>query len=166
MAALTRQLSVIELRDRILAMATTGVYRQSLFEAFQPVANKTQIRSAIAQAKRLGLKSVAALRDKQLGTYYQLDARRYEALQQAPQSALQAVAGADAVAGAEQVDQAIATTRIIRTMLALAGGMTLMLAAIAALCIGWGHSQMGLAAGLAAGATGLLWRLQHWATIG
>jgi hypothetical protein len=66
-------LSTAELRQRILEMAQSGVYRQSIFEALRPYARRRQISIAIASARRFGLHSVANLRDPQLGTYYELD---------------------------------------------------------------------------------------------
>lgn len=65
-------LSTSELRQRILEMAQSGVYRQSIFEALRPYARRRQISIAIASARRFGLQSVANLRDPQLGTYYEL----------------------------------------------------------------------------------------------
>ncbi|MEO0407456.1 MAG: hypothetical protein AAF289_08920 [Cyanobacteria bacterium P01_A01_bin.135] len=68
-----------ELTQRILQMAENGVYRESIFDVFQPFATKKDVRQAIAYAKSFGLHSVAALRDSTLGTYYQLDSQAYEA---------------------------------------------------------------------------------------
>ena len=48
-------------------MARTGVYRQSVFEAFRSMATQRQIRDAIAQAKQFGLYTVSSLRDAELG---------------------------------------------------------------------------------------------------
>ncbi|MEO0532875.1 MAG: hypothetical protein AAF215_03295 [Cyanobacteria bacterium P01_A01_bin.123] len=156
MSSLTRRLSVSELRDRILTMAITGVYRQSLFEAFQPVATQQQIRSAITQAKGLGLKSVAALRDSELGTYYQLDKARYEMLQSVSKASFHPSKGDDGV------QQAIAASQAIQTMLSLAGGMTLILAIAAGYNCLAGHSTASSVTAMTALFTGVLWRLQHW----
>ena len=49
MSQLAPRLSETELSQRILAMAKTGVYRESIFEAFRSLATKRQIRQAIAQ---------------------------------------------------------------------------------------------------------------------
>jgi hypothetical protein len=78
MNSIAKRLSVPELSQRVLEMAQTGVYRESVFEALQPLATKKQIRVAIAHAKRFGLHSVASLRDAELGTYYQLDVETYQ----------------------------------------------------------------------------------------
>jgi hypothetical protein len=48
----------LDLTRRILEMATTGVYRGSIFEALAPIATQRQIRQAIAHAKQFGLHSV------------------------------------------------------------------------------------------------------------
>jgi len=69
----TQRLSATELTGRILDMARTGVYRQSVFEAFRSMATQRQIRDAIAQAKQFGLYTVSSLRDAELGTYYQVE---------------------------------------------------------------------------------------------
>ncbi|NET52740.1 MAG: hypothetical protein F6K09_29910 [Merismopedia sp. SIO2A8] len=75
----TRRLSVPELSQKILEMAKTGVYRESIFEALHPLSTKKNIRLAITHAKHFGLHSVAELRDDSLGTYYQVDLSRYQA---------------------------------------------------------------------------------------
>ena len=72
---ISRRASVPELSRQVLEMATTGVYRESIFEALQPLATKKSIRLAIAHAKQFGMYSVAELRDDVLGTYYQIGAR-------------------------------------------------------------------------------------------
>lgn len=81
MDVITRRLSLPELTEKILEMAKTGVYRESVFEALRPMASKQQIGTAIAHAKQFGLHSVAKLRDAELGTYYQLDLTTYQSLQ-------------------------------------------------------------------------------------
>ncbi|MGF1496658.1 MAG: hypothetical protein ACFB8W_07515 [Elainellaceae cyanobacterium] len=83
MTLLTQRPSVSELSLRVLDMAKTGVYRESVFEALQPLATQKQIRLAIAHAKKFGLHSVASLRDAELGTYYQVDQAIYQARKQA-----------------------------------------------------------------------------------
>ncbi|MEO1522220.1 MAG: hypothetical protein AAFU78_15775 [Cyanobacteria bacterium J06633_2] len=80
MTVQSRTATVPELSQRILDMAQTGVYRESIFEALQPLATKKSIRLAIARAKKFGLHSVASLRDETLGTYYQLDTNKYSSL--------------------------------------------------------------------------------------
>jgi len=88
MNEITRRLTVTELTQRILEMAKTGVYRESIFETFKPLATKQQIRQAIRHAKQFGLHSVATMRDVQLGTYYQLDQVKFAALQHSLQSSI------------------------------------------------------------------------------
>ena len=85
---ISRRTSVSELSRQVLEMATTGVYRESIFEALQPLSTKKNIRLAIAQAKQLGMYSVADLRDDSLGTYYQIDVTQYQASREALQNPL------------------------------------------------------------------------------
>ena len=73
-----RRLSVLELTQQILQMSEDGVYRESVFDVFQSLATKKEVRRAIAYAKHFGLGSVASLRDSTLGTYYQLDPEVYQ----------------------------------------------------------------------------------------
>jgi hypothetical protein len=73
----------LDLTRRILEMATTGVYRGSIFEALAPIATQRQIRQAIAHAKQFGLHSVRSLRDGELGTYYQVEPQKYASFQTA-----------------------------------------------------------------------------------
>jgi hypothetical protein len=81
MSTIARRPSLVELSQRILDMAKTGVYRESVFEALRPVATKKQIREAIAHAKKFGLHSVASLRDEELGTYYEVDLVKLRSLE-------------------------------------------------------------------------------------
>jgi hypothetical protein len=78
MPQIVPRLSETELSQRILDMAKTGVYRESIFEAFQSLATKQQIRRAIAHAKQFGLYSVRQHRDDELGTYYEVDLAKYQ----------------------------------------------------------------------------------------
>lgn len=86
--SITRRATVPELSRQVLEMATTGVYRESIFEALQPIATKKNIRLAIAHAKQYGLHSVADLRDEILGTYYQVDLAHYQVSRDALKSPL------------------------------------------------------------------------------
>jgi hypothetical protein len=88
MSPLAPRLSETELSQRILEMAKTGVYRESIFEAFRSLATKRQIRQAIAHAKQFGLYSVRDLRDEELGTYYQVDLAKYDSFQAALKAAV------------------------------------------------------------------------------
>ncbi len=154
MSLITRRFSVAELSQKILEMSTTGVYRESVFEALQPVATKKQIREAIAHAKQFGLHSVASLRDPELGTYYQLDPVKFKTLSQA----------LHATQTGKDADLAQCLTAATRTtqqmlMLAQAFGVVLLLSGIAAWITGlhqlsfgfWGASMSAI----------LLWRLQR-----
>ncbi|MDA0265804.1 MAG: hypothetical protein O3A14_02330, partial [Cyanobacteria bacterium] len=109
------QLSDLELTQRILDMAKTGVYRESILEALQPVATQRQIRSAITQAKQFGLHSDRSLRDAELGTYYQVDLRRYHSFQAA-------ISAAVPLESHDVASQVLLTTQALRRMLVVAGG--------------------------------------------
>ena len=149
-------LSTLELTDRVLSMAKTGVYRQSVFEALGPIATRRQIRDAIAQAKQFGLYTVAALRDDELGTYYQVKAASYESFQ-ATAKALAASAPPENLA-----DQVIATHAALRTMLATVAGSTLSLSLLGGWCLLDGQTQMGRGLWLGAMVAGGLWGVQRW----
>ncbi len=138
MSQLARHLTVSELSQRILDMAQTGVYRESLFETFQPVATKQTIRHAIRHAKQFGLYSVAQLRDAELGTYYQLDLAKYDALKPGLQSSLP-LHEADVV---QRMTEAVV---MIRVMLTIAGGSAISLLTVGGFCWFTGHSKMALA---------------------
>jgi hypothetical protein len=154
MTLTSQKLSVNELTARVLEMAQTGVYRESIFEAFQPVATKRQIRSAIAQAKQFGLHSVASLRDSELGTYYQADASHYQLFQTALRSA--ALSG-----GEDLAQQVIHGTQAIKAMLVVVGGSTLGLFGIGSLCLLSGHAHTGGLLWLGAALTGGIWVVQR-----
>lgn len=126
------RLSMNELTARILDMAQTGVYRESLFEAFRPVATKKQVRGAIALAKQFGLHSDPALRDLELGTYYQVDASKVQSFQLAIAQSMTLSAGDDM---AQRIVQA---TRTVKMMLVVSGA-----SAIALLCVGGGYVLSG-----------------------
>jgi hypothetical protein len=156
MTNLTRRLSVPELSEQVLQMAMTGVYRESVFEALQPLATKQQIRRSIAHAKRFGLHSVASLRDAELGTYYQLDETKYQALKHklhAPESF-----GEDA----ELVQRVTHATQIVQRMLMAATVLAGVLGLLSAIGGITGHWQASIA--LFSSAIGVvgLWGLQRW----
>ena len=131
---ITTRLSMNELTGRILEMAQTGVYRESLFETFRPVATKKQVKSAIALAKQFGLHSDPALRDEDLGTYYQADPSRVQSFQSVINSSLMLQAGDDM---AQRVQMAMQT---VKMMLVVSGG-----SAIALLLVGCGYVLSGKA---------------------
>ena len=126
------QLSMNELTGRILDMAQTGVYRESLFETFRPVATKRQVKSAIALAKQFGLHSDPALRDPELGTYYQADRQRVQSFQTVIGQSIVLSAGDDI---ARRIQLA---TRTVKLMLVVSGG-----GAIALLVLGVGYVLAG-----------------------
>lgn len=155
MSLTTQRLSTSELTGRILEMAQTGIYRESIFETFRPVATKRQIRSAIAQAKQFGLHSVAALRDGELGTYYQVEHSKYQIFQEAIRTTSSLAAGEDLG------QQIISTTRAIKAMLVVAGGSALGLFAIGSVCLLSGHTQSGSTFWLGSVLAGGLWLVQR-----
>lgn len=126
------QLSMNELTGRILEMAQTGVYRESLFDAFKPVATKKQIKEAIALAKQFGLSTDPTLRDTDLGTYYQADIQKVNSFQTAIQNSVTLSAGDDIA------QKMLLATRTIRLMLVVSGG-----GAIALLFIGLSYLFTG-----------------------
>jgi hypothetical protein len=152
---LTQRLSVSQLSQKILEMASTGVYRESVFEALQPFATKKQIREAIAHAKRFGLCSVASLRDSELGTYYQLDAGKYNALQHALHSPTHL--GKDA----ELVQRLTAATQTAQQMATLAKGLGIVLILPGVLAWGAGLHQLGVGFLGAAMSAFTIWWLQR-----
>ena len=154
MSSLTRRLSVTELSQRILEMAKTGVYRESVFEAFRPTATKKQIRSAIAHAKQFGLHSVPNLRDSELGTFYQVDLVRYQSFQAAIQASITFDQGEDL---AKRIMEAAQTIRI---MLMVSGGLTILLTLLGAVCLAAGKSQFSSGAWLGAVCVALVWFMQ------
>ncbi|MGD1905218.1 MAG: hypothetical protein ACFB0C_04395 [Leptolyngbyaceae cyanobacterium] len=147
------QLSDLELTQRILDMAKTGVYRASILEALQPVATQRRIRSAITQAKQFGLHSDRTLRDSELGTYYQVDLRRYGAFQAA-------IAADIPLESRDIASQILLTTQVLRRMLVVAGGSAIALFAIGGLCLVTGHLASGRLAWLSAVSIGGIWVLQ------
>lgn len=155
MSQIARRLSVPELSERILEMARTGVYRESVFEALQPLATKQQIRQAIAHAKQFGLHSVASLRDGDLGTYYQTDLVKYQKFQPTLEATIPLLEQGEL---AKRHLEAIA---LLQRMLFLSRAAGLGLASIGVLSVFSGHPQMSSAAFSGAICTSLLWLLQR-----
>jgi|694.fasta_scaffold02323_8 hypothetical protein len=141
--------------DQILTMAQTGVYRQSLFEALAPLASQRQIRSAIAAARQFGLYSVPTLRDRDLGTYYQVTAADYTAFQAAAKTLTALPPGTDLAA------QVVTSQQALRGMLTTVAGCALGLGGLGGWCLLEGQAQtggwLGLGSLLAAG----LWLVQR-----
>ncbi|MDB9524488.1 hypothetical protein PN498_00685 [Oscillatoria sp. CS-180] len=158
MPEIAPRLSETELSQRILDMAKTGVYRESIFEAFQSLATKRQVSSAIAHAKQLGLYSVSSLRDPDLGTYYQVDLAKYQSLQAALKANIQISASDDLAA------QILITTQTIRAMLVISGGFTLVLVISGGFLLLTGHLQSGRFAWVGAACVGGVWSLQQYWT--
>ena len=148
-------LSVTDLTGRVLAMATTGVYRQSVFEALGPVATRRQIRDAIAQAKQLGLRTVPTLRDPELGTYYQVDAASYEAFQSAAKTLRTDQGPTDLAA------QVVHTHQAMRAMLTTVAGSTVGLGLLGWWCLLDGQMQAGRVLWLGSLVAGVLWTVQR-----
>ena len=155
MNVITRRLSVPELSQQIIAMAKSGVYRESVFEALRPMATKKQISAAIAHAKRFGLHSVASLRDGELGTYYQVDLVKYQSLEHA--IATPTHLGDDA----ELLERVMAATSAVQRMLVIAKGLATLLGIIGILCLLDNRNQLGV--GLLSGAMSAagIWALQR-----
>ncbi|MEL6937626.1 MAG: hypothetical protein AAFO84_00365 [Cyanobacteria bacterium J06598_1] len=132
--AIIARLSMNELTGRILDMAQTGVYRESLFEAFKPVATKKQIKAAIALAKQFGLQTDPTLRDTDLGTYYQADLAKVTAFQTSIQNSVALSAGDD------MAQKVLIASRTVKLMLVVSGG-----SAIALLLLGTSYLIAGKA---------------------
>ena len=115
------QISLNELTGRILDMAQTGVYRESLFETFRPVATKRRVKESIALAKQFGLHSDPTLRDTELGTYYQVDPLKVKSFQDAIQHSIVLSAGDD------MAQRVYAATRTVKLMLAVSGASAIAL---------------------------------------
>ena len=149
------RLSETELSQRILDMAKTGVYRESIFEAFQSLATKQQIRRAIAHAKQFGLYSVRNLRDPDLGTYYQVDLSKYQSFQAALKAAVPLAAGEDLAA------RILTSTQAIQVLLAISGSLALGFLVVGGFCLVTGHLQSGRLAWVSAASIGCVWGLQR-----
>lgn len=155
MATLTRNLSKTELIQRILDMASSGVYRESILEALQPVATKTQIRAAIAQAKHFGLHSVASLRDSELGTYYEVDLAQFKTFQKALDASI-ACTSQD-----EMVQTIVQTCQTIRQMLLTVAIATIGFGTIGIYCVATHHETFGSILLACALSTSGVWFLQR-----
>lgn len=153
MNGITRRLSVTELTQRILEMAKTGVYRESLFATFQTLATKQQVRQAIRHAKQFGLHSVAQMRDVELGTYYQLDLVKYEVSKSALQIALP-LSEADVL---QRLTEAVVTLRL---MLIVAGGGAIALLGAGLFCLLTGESGLGWGLVTGSGSALTIWLMQ------
>ncbi|PSN18786.1 hypothetical protein C7271_10715 [filamentous cyanobacterium CCP5] len=145
-------LSETELTQRILEMAQTGVYRESILTTFAPHASKRRIRSAIAQAKQFGLYSIASLRDQELGTYYQAEPRRVELFK----SAIATAPSADA----NLAERLVHSTQAIQTMLAIAGGGAIGLFGLGSLCLLEGSPYTGSVLWLMGAIAAAIWMTQ------
>ena len=152
---ISRRASVPELSGQVLEMATTGVYRESIFEALQPLATKKNIRLAIAHAKQLGMYSVAELRDDGLGTYYQIDIAQYRVSREALQSPL----APDDPAEAVQLATDIFSTMHWVVRLTLFTGILLASIGLSCSWFEYGHLRGGLL--LSAGIVLAIWHLQR-----
>lgn len=115
------KLSMNELTGRILDMAQTGVYRESLFEAFHSIATKKQVRESITLAKQFGLRSDPSLRDSDLGTYYQVNPDKVQSFQLAIQNSMTLSAGDDLAARVQLA------TRTVKLMLLVSGASAIAL---------------------------------------
>jgi hypothetical protein len=156
MVSISQRLSVAELCDRILDMAKTGVYRESIFEALAPLATKKQIRLAIAHAKKFGLHSVSTLRDDDLGTYYQLDFNKYQSLHHLIHASVE-IDSDEAL-----LKMAIASTQMIQTMLILAKGLAIGLFALGVILMFINHGTANPSIFASAMGITLVWLLQAW----
>ncbi|MGF1569163.1 MAG: hypothetical protein ACFCVD_14025 [Nodosilinea sp.] len=136
-------------------MAKTGVYRQSVFETFRPVATRRQIREAIAQAKQFGLHTVPSLRDDELGTYYQVDATGYESFQAAAKTLGPAQLPVDLA------QQMMVTNQAMRAMLKTVAGCALGLGGLGGWCLWQGQAQAGRTLWLGALVAAGLWGMQR-----
>jgi hypothetical protein len=145
----------LDLTRRILEMATTGVYRGSIFEALAPIATQRQIRQAIAHAKQFGLHSVRSLRDGELGTYYQVEPQKYDSFQTA-------IAAAVPLDGNDLAAQMVQTTQTLRAMLAVAGLGAITLLLFGGVCLVTGHLTSGRLAWVGAASSGGVWLLQRY----
>ncbi|MBD2056343.1 hypothetical protein H6F88_09975 [Oculatella sp. FACHB-28] len=154
MSTIARRPSVVELSQRILDMAKTGVYRESVFEALKPVATKKQIREAIAHAKKFGLHSVASLRDEELGTYYEVDLVKLRSIEHTISTPVPSSQSTDLT---KQTTDAIVTIRLMLTA-AKGAAIALTIIGFAYLLTGKQQASFGLFSS-AASAAGL-WILQ------
>ena len=144
----------VELSQRILAMATTGVYRESLFDTFSGVASKRQVRSAIATAKQFGLRSNPALRDTELGTYYHIDPKQYDSFQTLIESAISPVSTDDVAT------RLLKLTEAVQILVRVSGGVAIALLISGSFCILNGKLTLAAIIWSASLAVSLVWMLQ------
>lgn len=154
MSAITKRLSISELSQHILEMATTGVYRESVFEALRPMATKKQIGQAIAHAKQFGLHSVAHLRDADLGTYYEVDLAKYQTLQHALHTTVVADDAQDLVS--KVVDANV----VVRLMLATARGLAIVSLLLGLVCLVSGQPHISSGLFTSAVSATVIWAIQ------
>ena len=144
-----------ELSQRILEMAATGVYRESIFETFKPLATKKQISSAIALAKQFGLRTDASLRDPELGTYYHADPEQVHQYQALTTTAITLTAEDDV---AQRMKIAVQT---LHAAVSIAGAVTIVLVVIGSLCVLSGRLINGAVVYCSAFWTGMIWLIQR-----
>lgn len=156
MSNIASRLSEAELSQRILDMARTGVYRESIFETFRSLATKRQVSRAIAHARQLGLYSVPDLRDSELGTYYQVDVAKYQSLQAALKANVALPVGNDLAA------QILVATQTVRVMLAIAGTLALVFLISGGCLLVTGHLQSGRLVWVGAASIGGVWLIQQY----
>ncbi len=149
-----KTISTLELSQRILDMAESGVYRELILEALHPLATKKQIRSAIAQARHYGLYSVPELRDPDLGTYYQRDPKHYQSLQRALRSSIP-------LSEQPLPEQIRQTTITIRRMLGIAAGCSLVSSLGGISCLVLQHTQLGWGLLVCSSSLAGVWGLQR-----
>lgn len=149
-----KTISTLELSQRILDMAESGIYRELILEALSPLATKKRIRSAIAQARHYGLYSVPELRDPDLGTYYQRDPKHYQALQRA----LSASVPLNEQPLPEQIRQ---TTLTIRRMLGITAGFSLVSYLGGISCLVLQQTQLGWGLLICGSSLAGVWGLQR-----
>jgi hypothetical protein len=145
----------LDLTRRILEMATTGVYRESIFEALKPLGSRRDIRAAIAHAKQFGLHSVRHLRDAELGTYYQVDPSQQASFERA-------MAAAAPLASGDVATQVLTLSQTLRRMLAVAGSGAIALWVLGGICLVTGHLSSGRLAWMGALSSGGIWLLQRY----
>jgi hypothetical protein len=155
MSLVSKRADLTTLTDQVLTMAKTGVYRQSVFEALRPLATQRQIRDAIAQAKQFGLYTVPALRDQELGTYYQVEAADYATFQSAAKTLAALPPSGDL---AEQV---VSIHQALRAMLMTVAGCSAGLGILGGWCLLEGQAQAGRFLWLGALVAGGLWGVQR-----
>ena len=148
------KLQEVELSQRILEMAKSGVYRESLFDAFSGVASKRQVRAAIATAKQFGLRSNPALRDTDLGTYYHIAPQHYDSFQTLLESAISPVSTDDVATRLRKLTEAV------QILVRVSGGVAIALLISGSLCVLNGHLTLAAIVWSASLAVSLVWMLQ------